>query len=158
VLSGYDERAVLAALRRCMRERRGALALCDVIERIDDGWPEPQEAWGMTPRGESDTVVWTEEIAAAYFAGRTGDRVADRMTFLEIYRTSLARARAEGRRPRWYPSYGTDPAAREGAIAAAVERGRLPTTMLPALPAGDAAREVVGQLSAAMSLPKIEEG
>jgi len=135
-LSHYDPDQVSMALSRCARECRGTLALADIISRIADGWPDPQEAWALCPRGEGDTVVWTDEIAEAFEAVRGhSDRVAARMSFLEIYRKRLDQARADHRVPRWWASLGHDQAAQRGPLLEAVRRGRLaPTAVQRLLP------------------------
>ena len=55
-LQVYPDGQVLAALRRCMREVKGKLTLADIISRIDDGRPSPEEAWSMVPLDEAGSV------------------------------------------------------------------------------------------------------
>lgn len=125
----YDEAGVIAALVRVRREVRGRLTVADVIARIDDGRPGPEEAWAMMPRDEATTVVWTDEMNEAW--GRAlplldaGDAVAARMAFVETYRAAVTKARADRVRPRWSVSPGTDAEQRRMAIEDAVKRGRL---------------------------------
>ena len=129
-LSEYQEQQVLGALTRCRRELKGRLTLADVISRLDDGRPGPEEAWGMVPQGESDTTVWTPEMAKAYAAAapllERGDKVAARMAFLESYRKLLADARANHVPTTWQISLGWDPRGRDVALNDAVAKGRLP--------------------------------
>ena len=124
----YGVDVVEKALRQVRRECR-RLSVADVVARIDDGRPGVEEAWGMIPRGESETVVWTAEMQAAYGAAlpllEEGDKVAARMAFKERYAVLLAAARSECVPVAWSASLGSDPLGREKALTAAVEAGRL---------------------------------
>lgn len=128
-LSGFEEPAVLDALRRCRREVRGVLTVQDVVTRIDDGRPGPDEAWAMLPFDESKTVVWTDEMAKCWGVAvplyAVGDKVGARMAFREAYIAEVAQARDEHRRPTWMPSLGWDVQGREGVLLEAVRLGRL---------------------------------
>lgn len=123
-LAAYPETAVLAAIQRVRRECR-RLVLADIIERIDDGRPGPEEAWQMLPRDEAASAVWTEEMARASAGIDLDDRVAGRMAFLEAYRKAVAQARDRGEPVRWWPTLGTDPHGRKTAVEEAVRQGRL---------------------------------
>jgi len=128
-LKDYDPQAVLNALTRCRRELRGTLTLAAIIERIDDGRPGPEEAWAMLPRSEDDTVVWTDEMSEAFFAGAAmlmdTDPIAARMAFKEVYTKLLVQSRTDGKVTKWQVSLGHDKAGRATAITQAVEKGRL---------------------------------
>lgn len=136
-LARYPEQQVLGALDRCRRELRSRLTLADVLQRLDDGRPGPEEAWAMIPRDESTSVVWTEEMAAAFGVAlpllAEGDHVAARMAFLERYRASVQQSRDRGEPPKWTPSLGLDPAGRESALIEAAEKGRLSAPHVAAL-------------------------
>jgi hypothetical protein len=136
-LSRYPEGQVLGALGRCRKELRGRLTLADIISRLDDGRPGPEEAWAMIPRDEATTVVWTEEMARASGVARPlmadGDMVAARMAFLECYRKIVQEARDSGTEVKWEPSLGTDAAGREAALLDAVNRNRLSADHVRAL-------------------------
>ena len=128
-LARFPLHQVLGALRRCRRELKGRLTLDDIIERLDDGRPSPNEAWSMVPRDEYRSVVWTEEMAEAYGAAipllNEGDQVAARMAFLEKYRALVQRNREDGVPTKWMPSLGLDPLGRADALAEAVQQGRI---------------------------------
>lgn len=128
-LSAYPEAQVLGALERCRREVKGVLSLADVISRLDDGRPGADEAWAMVPRDESQSVVWTDEMAAAWGIARplleAGDKVAARLAFRDCYMREVAWARERHRAPKWHLSPGTNPLDLRGAIEYAVEKGRL---------------------------------
>jgi hypothetical protein len=137
-LALYDLKAVLAALDRCINELRRPMTLADVLDRLDDGHPGPEAAWGLVAgTTDADSIVWTDEIAAAWAVARPliQDRVAGRLTFLESYRERLAVARGQGKAPHWWATLGWDPAGRAAALSRAVELGRLPVAearaMLP---------------------------
>lgn len=128
-LAQYPEGQVLAALTRVRREVKGKMTIADVLSRLDDGRPGPEEAWASVPRDEAATVVWTEETCEAWGTAqpliREGETVAARMAFLEAYRQRVQAARDAGRPVRWMVSMGSDAHGRETALLAAVERGRL---------------------------------
>lgn len=128
-LARYPEAEILSALTRCRRELRGRLTIADVLTRIDDGRPGPEEAWAMLPQSEADSVVWTDEMrmahGTAYALIRDGETVAARMAFLERYRTLCREARDAGTPVRWEPSLGHDPNGREAVLIEAQRLGRL---------------------------------
>lgn len=120
---------VLAALRRCRQEVRGHLTVADVLNRIDDGRPSVDVAWSLIPIDESETVVWTEEMAAAYGVAhrllRAGDHVGARLAFGREYERLVRAARASRTLVAWRPSLGYDPATRTEVIEQAHRTGRL---------------------------------
>lgn len=128
-LARYPEHQVLGALVRCRRELTGRLTLAEVLKRLDDGRPGPEEAWAMIPKDEATSVVWSEEMRRAYAIARplilADDLVAARMSFIEAYRKEVQASRDAGLALRWEPSLGHDPYGREAALLDAVERGRL---------------------------------
>lgn len=142
-LWGLPSAALSVALKRCQREVTGRLTLAAILSRVDDGWPEPETAWALAlpARNESATVVWTDEIAAAFGVAsellETGDRVAARLAFLESYRPALATARAQKLEPKWWATLGSDPGSRARALLDAAERRRLPTEYVRGLVGGD---------------------
>ena len=126
-LAGYPPAAVGAALQRCCKEIRH-ISLADILDRIPGQLPGAEEAWAICAPGINDercTVVWTQEIAAAFCValGLRDDPIAARMAFKESY-TSL-KAKAQGKPVAWIPSLGSDPSGREGPLLDAVEKGRL---------------------------------
>ncbi len=106
-----------------------------------DGRPTDAEAWAiaLTSQDESDTVVWTTEIAVAFGICRpvltVGDEVGARMSFRDAYNRLVADARGNFRPVKWEVSFGWDSTKRESAIGRAVVAGLLdaPPDML-ALP------------------------
>lgn len=126
-LSRYDCDAVHVSLSRCMQEIKGHVALSDIISRIDDGWPSPDEAWSMCPHSEHETVVAPDEALCAYgdVSSLSDDRVAQRMAFKDTYMRRREAAKLRGRKPAWRVSLGLDPAGREAPLRHAVEQGYL---------------------------------
>lgn len=128
-LGAYPLGQVLGALVRCRRELKGKLTIAAVLERLDDGRPGQDEAWAMIPTDESGSVVWTDEMAAAYGVAAAllshGDRIAARMAFRDAYSRNVALARADQRPVRWTPSLGRDIRGHEAALDEAVQKNRL---------------------------------
>lgn len=136
-LRPYPLRLISEALSAHLRDpQRGRFVpvAADVIAQINalaerDGRPGPQEAWAMIPTDEAASVIWSEEMAAAFGVAapllRAGDAIAARMAFLEAYRSRVADARSRGVAPRWSASYGTDVAGRAVAIEHASNMGRI---------------------------------
>lgn len=141
-LDGFPERAVLTALRRCRREVRGALTVQDVVSRVDDGRPGPEEAWAMLPKSEAQSVVWTDEMAAAFNVAlpliEEGQQVSARMAFKEAYIADVAKARDQRKAPNWQVSLGHDIHGREPVLRQAVELNRIASEyaaeLIPQLP------------------------
>jgi hypothetical protein len=129
-LAGHPERQVLAALQRCRQEVRGALTLHDVVSRVDDGRPGVEEAWSiaLASRDESDSAVWTNEIAEAWNVARAvmdlGDKIGARMAFKESYTRVVEAARRERRPHAWTLSEGFDQARRAEVLRIAAQQGR----------------------------------
>ncbi|MDO6385601.1 hypothetical protein [Uliginosibacterium sp. 31-12] len=141
-LSAYPEDAVLAALVRCRRELTGRLSLAAIIERVQgaDGRPGPDEAWAtaMLAGDEQETVVWTQEMAAAYHQAAhpllvAGDKIGARMAFREAYSRMVAEAQQAGISPAWSASLGGCPVKRKAAIERAQARKQLTGTSVRAL-------------------------
>lgn len=142
-LAGFSDPAVFGALKRCRREVRGALTVQDIVSRLDDGRPGPDEAWSLIPQDEMRSVVWTDEMSAAFGVALPllidGDRVAARFAFREAYVKLVGEARDQRRPASWTPSLGTDAQGREQALREAVEKGRIgierARELVPELPA-----------------------
>ena len=128
-LETYPEKALIRALARCRREVKGMLTVQDVLTRLDDGRPGPEEAWAMLPHDESASAVWTDEMSAAFGVCAclldAGDKIAARMAFKEAYQRRVTEARERGQAVNWTVSLGHDPNGREHVIQTAVSAGRL---------------------------------
>lgn len=127
-LAQYPLEAVLSALTRCRRELKTRLTLAAVLERIDDGRPDGDEAWAMIPQDEAGSCVWTAEMAAAWGVAAPlieTDRVGARMAFKDAYTRLVNQARADRTLVHWVPSLGHDVSGRERVIEEAVRLGRI---------------------------------
>lgn len=134
MLAPYPESSVITALQRCCLELR-SITVADIIARIDDGRPGPQEAWAMLPRSEEVSAVITSEMLEAYSVAYPlmADPIAARVAFLEKYTKLLGDARANRRPVEWVPSLGHDKVGREAALREAVDRGRITAPQAAAL-------------------------
>lgn len=136
----FDERDVLKALARCRKELKGRLTVAEIISRIDDGRPGPDEAWAMLPWDEASTAVLTAEMQEAQGSCRAlyqHDRIGARLAFKEVYTKLVAEARNEHRQIEWQISLGQDKAGRIAPIKEALQAGRLsPKRAQLFLPAG----------------------
>ena len=129
-LADHPEEQLIAALTRCRRELRGRLTVADVLDRmvLAGRHPTANEAWGLVlaSRDESDTVVWTDQIAEAAGIAQpvldAGDDVGARMSFRDAYDRIL---RESPEPPRWFPSLGSDLERRSAALDRAVRSGLL---------------------------------
>lgn len=147
-LEKYPEPQVMGALSRCRRELKGRMTLADVISRLDDGRPGVEEAWALCPKSESETAVWTEEMALAMAAASNllddGDHVGARMAFKEKYLGLVQKARDEGKLISWTASLGWDKHAREGVLLAAHEAGKLSTPQMQIFLPGFNEQKLIG--------------
>ena len=131
-LAGEPEGAVLRALSGCRMSHRGRLTAEAIMSRLPDGHLAADEAWAIAIQAmdESETVVWTQTMAEAWSCAKlimdAGDEVGARMAFRAAYERRVVAARADGLRPKWFPSLGHDPEKRATALAAAAESLRLP--------------------------------
>ena len=156
-LARFPEPAVLQALTRCRREVKGILTVQDVVSRLDDGRPGPEEAWAQMPFDEAQSVVWTAEMAHAFGVAlpllEEGDKVAARMAFKEAYTRLVSRARDDGLAVSWTPSLGYDKNGRDAVLKEAVAKGRLTydhaQSIAPSLPPPNS--QIVGLIGAAMA-------
>ncbi len=135
----YELQDVRAALVAHIEEPEGKYAPrpADIIRAIanrprSDGHIPAAEAWAIAIQAmdEDETVVWTQEIAESWGCAKmiieAGDEVGARHAFVSAYDRRLAESRANGLRPKWFPSLGHDPDKRASALEAAADRLRLP--------------------------------
>lgn len=105
----------------------GIVARCKLL----DGRPDENEAWAVAiaSQDESETVVWTEEMAAAFNVARPlladGDAIAARMAFKDSYKRLVDDARATNKPAQWSVSAGWDATRRQIAVQKAVVAGLL---------------------------------
>jgi hypothetical protein len=80
------------------------------------------------PKDESDTAVWSEEMAGAYAVAspllEAGDAIGARMAFKETYDRLVREAREQRKPAAWTISLGWDTDKRTTAIRNAISAGR----------------------------------
>lgn len=153
-LSGYPVADVAASLKRCRSELK-SIKFSDILDRLPNGHPGPDEAWAIVSRGmnnEALTVVWTDQIREAYGVAHAlaDDSVAARVAFKEAYQRLISESRLRREKPSWSVSRGSDKADQELQITEAVKAGRLSveyaTRMLPNYVDAGTALAVTNQL------------
>lgn len=133
-LSPFPAHTVKAAFEAYRIERpdfapapNGIVARCKLL----DGRPDENEAWAVaiTSQDESETIIWTEEMAGAFNLARplleTGDEIAARMAFKDAYKRLVGEARAANRQANWSVSAGWDANRRQVAVEKAIVAGLL---------------------------------
>lgn len=107
--------------------------------KLMDGRPGVEEAWAiaLTAGDESNTLVWTPEIAEAFNLCRPmidkDELISARMMFKEAYTKLVANARLNFKPVKWQVSIGTDATRRQDALQAAVTAGLLPAPAVAVL-------------------------
>lgn len=121
---------VMKALERCRKELKGRLTLAAIIDCIDTGLPNADEAWALVVEGlrnEAVTIVIPEiaQLAAGtareLWLGR--DQTGARMAFREAY--NRLQHEKQGQPIKWVVEAGTDKEQREARIREAVQLGRI---------------------------------
>lgn len=156
-LEQFPLEVVRAAMTAHIRDpQRGKFqpAPADLIAQIEaaqggDGRPGVDEAWAMSlaAMDEAETVVWTEEMSAAFSVCRavlaTGDKIGARMAFKDAYLRLVTEANRQHKSVKWHVSLGTDAGRRTDAISKAQVAGLLPAAQAQALLPAPAVREEV---------------
>jgi hypothetical protein len=133
-LSPFDPAVICKAFEAYRLERpdfapvpNGIVARCKLL----DGRPDENEAWAVaiTSQDESETVVWTQEMAEAFNLARPlladGDAIGARMAFKDAYKRLVDDARATNKPTQWSVSAGWDATRRQVAVQKAVVAGLL---------------------------------
>lgn len=109
-LRKFPEKQIRPALSRCRRELKGRLTVAEVLTRIDDGRPSPNEAWASLPWSEEVSATVNDEImqamSTAQPAWENGDKQGARLAFIESYMANVQAARMAGQSPKWFVSFG----------------------------------------------------
>jgi hypothetical protein len=167
-LERYPLEMVLRAISRHVDVSEFAPTPAGLLKHLPaeaDGRPEVNEAWAIAlrSRDESETVVWTQECAEAFFAATPvldmGDEVGARMAFKDAYTRIVETNRACGTPSRWVKSLGHDAARREQVLEEAVRLGLLSLadarTVVPQLAAPAAADTPSAQVQRAKVLEMV---
>lgn len=149
MLSKYPVEKVLNAIDYHSKKTAFAPTPANIIELLESKRrrPTPEEAWGLCPKNECGgtydyeaTVVWTEEIMAAYEAARPllreKDKVGGRMAFKAAYERLCLDADIMQKPTKWIVSLGFDKTEAIHVIQNAVTKGFISAShaqrMLPA--------------------------
>lgn len=132
-LKHFPDGAVKAATARFLKTSHFKPQLADIVNgcaaQLDGDWIGADEAWALMPKTESDSAMLTDEIAQAMAAASPllegGDRVAARMAFKDAYNRLIEKAKIEGRMPRFFASFGSDPVGRVTVLGNAVQKGQI---------------------------------
>lgn len=158
-LAGFDEAVVLRALARCRLELQGPLKVADILVRIDDGRPSPDEAWAMMPQSEMASVVWTDEMAKAWGNALTlldaGDVTGARHAFDDTYEKAVLDARIQKKPVHWMPSLGIDVVSRRAVLLDAVKKGRLSAAHVQQLLPAESPPAVTEEATAQLNIWKL---
>lgn len=131
---GHVPRHLLqVALARIRAEHKGPILTGTVLQYVDHAMGRllPAEAYALALASTDDqiTVVWNDEIAAAWGVAaplaRAGDKFGARQAFMEAYGRITGEARALRRTPRPLVSLGYDFEGRTRALQEAEVAGRL---------------------------------
>lgn len=142
MLAPYSLRVIgMAFAAYCDEEDRFPPVPAGIAKRCKqlDGRPGTEEAWAiaLASRDESDTVVWTSEIAEAFGICSTvlssGDEVGARMAFKDAYNRLVSNARMTNQPVQWSVSLGWDVSKREAVVSKAAAAGLLAAPQVRAL-------------------------
>ena len=124
----YDQKQFMDALRR-VREECKFFSLAEVISRIDDGRPDPEEAWSLVRFDDSETMVMNDDIGKAMGVARAayeeGDKLGAKLAFKEKYAKVVAEARANAKPVNWFMSLGSNASGYAEPVNAALAAGRI---------------------------------
>lgn len=125
-LTAFSPMEVLQALKRCRMELKFFPSVAEIIARIEDGRPGPDEAWARIPKSEDDSALLTDEMFKGWDACRTliaeGDTFGARKAFVEVYTTQITKARNNHQPVRWCFSPGLNKHHRNAVLIAAVDQ------------------------------------
>jgi len=128
----YPLQTVIHCIDQHVKASKFAPKPSDIIEQINaqDGRPTAEEAWSVALKAsdESETIVWTDEIAGALACGAgdllaEGDKTAARMAFRDSYNRLLGESRAKKLKLNCWVSLGHSVDKRNSVIEDAAERG-----------------------------------
>lgn len=140
-LRDYPDGSVKLAAARHLKSSPFKPKLADIVNLCEaqgqNAWLTADEAWARMPKSEMDSCMLTDETAQAVAAAdpllQGGDRVAARMAFKAAYERLVEQAKIEGRRPRFFPSLGSDVPGRAAMLGQAVKTGQYPLESAVAL-------------------------
>lgn len=133
-LNHYPINVIEKAVGIHLRASKYRIAPADIVEIINslDGRPEPDVAWSTAIKAadEFETVLWTDETAAAWTTAQkvysSGDKIGARKTFLADYEKRVRDNRLNNVPVNWQISAGFDSKSRDMVTRQAQERNLLP--------------------------------
>ncbi len=131
LLEAYPIEAVEKAFINHLRSNKFFPTPSEIIASLDVKYKHlgSDEAWAMMPRSEFESVVWTEEMAAAYAVAfdliTEGDRIAARMAFKNAYERLCNEASLMQKPVVWTVCKGYDKSLIEPVLQKAVLAGRI---------------------------------
>ena len=132
-LAGFDDAVLNKAVADFLRTSRFKPHLADLIDRckaqLDGDWLGADEAWSRIAKSESESCMLTNESAEAWNIARplleSRDTNGARMAFRDAYNRLTDKAKLEGRRPVYFPSWGADTDGRIQMLSSAVKCGQI---------------------------------
>lgn len=124
-LISYAPEEVKEAYLR-LRNSKTRVPLPVEVKEVLLGYIASDEAWGILPTSEADSVVWNEPIRIAYGAVRfmlAQDPIAARMAFKRTYEALIQERLFRNEKAQWDLSEGTDKRHKEQVLQDAVKRG-----------------------------------
>lgn len=131
-LSNFPKGSVEKSVSNYIRTNKFKPQLSDIVQgctaQVPNAWISADEAWALMPKSENESCMMTNETAEAMAAASplldVGDKVAARMAFRGAYERLVERAKLEGRKPVFFPSFGDDKDLRASMLGKAVKAGQ----------------------------------
>ena len=123
----YPIESVIAAIKQYCKTNKFAPTPSDIISLLETGNKRPtsDEAWGIVPKSERESAVWTDEMATAWLSASVlyydGDKIGARMTFRAVYERECNESLVMNKPIHWCLSRGDDKAH----LKTIVERAKL---------------------------------
>jgi hypothetical protein len=132
-LSNFGAGQVAKSAQTYIITNRFKPQLADIVNgclaQADDVWMSADEAWASVPKSEHESGLLTDEIAEALSVAapllNSGDAIAARMAFKDAYARVVAKAKLNGLKPRYFPSFGSDFHGRVTMLSSAVQKKRI---------------------------------
>jgi hypothetical protein len=131
LLADYPFSLIKQAVKAHAKTAKFAPAPADIISLLEAGNKRPtaDEAWGIVPKSEQDSAVWTDEMAAAWLLASPlyygGDKIGARMTFKSVYERECSEALIMQKPINWWLSRGDNKSHLENTVINAEIRGLL---------------------------------
>lgn len=129
-LCDFAPGSVLKSAQNYMRTNKFKPQLADIVQGCEAltplAWLDAEEAWARLPKSEADSAMLTSELAEAWAVAKQfipHDMVSARMSFKGTYGRLVAKAHMEFRRPKYFPSFGSEKSQQGTMLAQAVKDG-----------------------------------